>query len=261
MALTVVQSEIPGLGHVYAPSGVGPFPAVALLHGSEGGLGWLAHRNAALLAAHGFLAVPFPYDCGGNFWVGGDIWNASLDQTELSIAGLRKHPSCNGKVGLYGWSRGAEHALLVTGLIASTSPSSAPDAIAVHAPPDRAQGAWRNLFYRHRETGEPIAPPPAWGFDEKREVAGASAWTWRGIAVEEGAPFGLEAYDGPILISVGDRDEMWSAEMASRLAAELEAAGRPAEFHAYAGQGHIPDPATWNVHMEQLLAFFERTLA
>jgi hypothetical protein len=26
-------------------------------------------------------------------------------------------------------------------------------------------------------------------------------------------------------------------------------------------QGHMPDPATWNVHIEQLWAFFERTLA
>ena len=80
--LRIVQSDAAGLGHLYAPAGEGPFPAILLLPGSEGAQGWLAHRDAALFAAHGFLALPFAYSVGGNHWIGGDIWNVPLDETE-----------------------------------------------------------------------------------------------------------------------------------------------------------------------------------
>jgi dienelactone hydrolase len=102
----IVQSDAPGLGHLYAPAGAGPFPAILLLHGSEGAFGWLGHREAVLFAAHGYLAAPLAYSAGDNPWIAGDIWNAPLERTEAAIAALRQHPACNGEVGVYGWSRG-----------------------------------------------------------------------------------------------------------------------------------------------------------
>jgi acetyl esterase/lipase len=258
--LQIVQSEAASLGHLYAPAGQGLFAAVLLLPGSEGALGWLGHRDAALFAAHGYLALPLSYAVGGNFWVGGDIWNIALDETERVLGALRAHPACNGKVGVYGWSRGAEHALLATALMAGAGSPHLPDAVAAHAPPDRVQGAWRNLFYRHREEGDPIRPPPAWGFRTDRVTPGTAAWTWRGQPVPEGAPIPIEAFGGPVFLSVGDQDEIWPAEMAPRLAEQLRVAGRAPEFHTYAGQPHMPDPATWNRHLELLLAFFGRAL-
>ena len=257
----VVQYDIPGVGHVYSPDGPGPFAAILLLHGSEGALGWLSHREAALFAACGFLALPFAYSVGGNYWIGGDIWNVNLDTTEEVLVGLGAHERCTGKVGLYGWSRGAEHALLATALMAQEGSAHQPAAVAAHAPPDKVVGAWRNLFYRHREQGDLIEPPPVWGFRTERLIPGVPDWTWRGAPVAEDSPIPIEAYEGPIFLSVGDQDEIWSADMAPRLAERLRSAGRDPELHVYEGQLHMPDPSAWNAHLDLLLGFFRRTLA
>lgn len=257
----IVQSQASGLDHLYAPAGEGRHPALLLLHGSEGRLGWLAHREAAIFAAHGYLAAPFGYCVGGNHWIGGDIWNVALDDTEVAMAALRAHPRCNGRLGVYGWSRGAEHALLATGLMAQARSPHLPDAIAAHAPPDKVEGAWRNLFYRHREAGDPVGPPPAWGFDAARLVADAAAWTWRGQPVVEDDPIPIEAFEGPIFLSAGEADQLWPADMAGRLAERLRAAGRDMTLVSYPGQPHMPEPAAWNRHHANLLEFFGRTLA
>jgi dienelactone hydrolase len=259
--LRIHQSEAAELGHLYAPAADGAFPAILLLHGSEGRMGWLAHRDTAIFAAHGYLALPFGYSVGDTYWTGGDIWNVALDDTEQALAALRRHPLCNGKVGLYGWSRGAEHALLLAGMMAKAGSRQLPDAVAAHAPPDVVEGAWRNLFYRHREEGDPIRPPPAWGFRSDRLAPGASAWTWRGEPVADGDAIPIEAYEGSVFLSVGEADELWPADMAPRLAERLRAAGRDVTFVSYPGQPHMPDPAAWNSHLENLLAFFGRTLA
>jgi dienelactone hydrolase len=259
--LRIVESDAQGLGHLYAPAGDGPFPAILLLHGSEGAQGWVGHRDAAILAAHGFLALPLAYSVGGNPWVAGDIWNVALDETERVLGALREHRSCNGKVGVYGWSRGAEHALLAAAMMARAGSSVLPAAVAAHAPPDRVMGAWRNLFYRHRDAGDPIQPPPVWGFRTDRLVEGACAWTWRGEPIADAAAIPIEAYAGPIFISVGERDEIWPAEMAPRLIERLRAAGRKPEFHTYKGQLHMPDPVAWNTHLQLLLGFFGRALS
>lgn len=258
--LRIVQSDAAGLGHIYAPAGEGPFPAILLLHGSEGSEGWIGHRCAALFAAHGFIALPMPYAVGGNHWIAGDIWNVPLDETERVIAMLHEHLLCSGKVGVYGWSRGAEHALLAATVLAQAGSLHLPDAVAAHAPPDKVEGPWRNLFYRHREDGEPIAPPAAWGFRSDRLVPNLAAWTWRGRPLPEGDPIAIERFAGALFLSVGTNDEIWPSAMAARLAERLRGAGRNPEFHAYEGQPHMPDPNGWNTHLEQLLDFFGRAL-
>lgn len=256
----IVQSQAPGLEHLYAPAGEGRHPALLLLHGSEGRLGWLAHREAAIFAAHGYMAAPFGYSVGDNHWIGGDIWSVALEDTEAAITALRAHRRCNGRLGVYGWSRGGEHALLATGLMAAARSPHLPDAVAAHTPPDRVVGAWRNLFYRRPDAVDPMGPPPAWGFDETRFVAGPPAWTWRGAPLAEGAPIPIEAFEGPIFLSVGEADELWPADMTARLAARLTAAGRDVTFVSYPGQPHMPEPAAWNAHLANLLAFFGRAL-
>jgi hypothetical protein len=258
-ALGVEQIELPGIGHAYAPADAPASPAILLLHGSEGDLGWLGHRDAAFFAAHGFLAAPLGYSVGGNYWIGGDIWNAELDRTEAALIALRSDRRCSGKVGVYGWSRGAEHALLLTALMAQAGSDHLPDAVAAHAPPDRVHGAWRNLFYRYPDGDSP--GPPRWGFQEERFEPNLPAWIWRGSPVEPGTPIAIEAYGGPVFLSVGENDEIWSPDMAPRLAERLRAAGRNPEFHSYAGQLHLPDTKTWNLHLAGLLGYFHRWLS
>ncbi|SEG10429.1 hypothetical protein SAMN04487953_113111 [Billgrantia desiderata] len=117
-----------------------------VLHGSEGAWSGWSHRNAAILAAHGFLAFPFGYSSGGNAWNAGHIVDCPLDRTAQALAALRDFPFVGG---LYGVSRGAEHALLLTSLMARDEMPGIPEAVAAHSPPDVVCGgfdAWSISF-------------------------------------------------------------------------------------------------------------------
>ncbi len=81
-----------------------------LLHGSEGAWSGYSYLNAAILAAHGFLAFPLGYSKRGNLWNAGDITDVALDRTVDALAALRAFAPSSGRVGLYGVSRGAEQA-------------------------------------------------------------------------------------------------------------------------------------------------------
>jgi hypothetical protein len=57
-----------------------------IFHGSEGAFSGWSHRNAVLLAAHGFLAFPFGYSSGGNAWNAGNIEEVPLDRSLDALA-------------------------------------------------------------------------------------------------------------------------------------------------------------------------------
>lgn len=81
MSLKIVRRSLPDCGWGYSPPGDGPFPAILLLHGSDGSWSGWNYRTAAILAAHGFLAIPFGYSKGGNNWNAGNIIDVPLDRT------------------------------------------------------------------------------------------------------------------------------------------------------------------------------------
>jgi hypothetical protein len=101
MTLKVVRRLIPDWGTTYGPPGDGPFPAIMILHGSEGALSGWSHRNAVFLAAPGFLAFPFGYSNGGNAWNAGDIVDVSIDRTVEAMTALRRLCCVGEKVGVY----------------------------------------------------------------------------------------------------------------------------------------------------------------
>lgn len=90
----------------------------------------------------------------------GGIVDVPLDRTVDALQALREHPA-TGKVGLYGVSRGAEHALLLASILAKAGSTSYPDAVAVHAASDhvaclpRAISPWSTSF----EVGGAPVPP------------------------------------------------------------------------------------------------------
>lgn len=252
MALNIVERILPRLGTAVSPPGDGPFPVVIVLHGSEGAWSGYSYKNATMLAAHGFLALPFGYSKGGSLWASGDIVDVALDRTADALAELRRHPAVGGGVGLYGASRGAEHALLLAALMARDGMPGQADAVAALSPPDVAVGGWRGAS--SRDKGD-----VGWqGWD-----MGLRTWTWRGShdGFVPTTPIEVERYAGPILLAQGTEDEVWSSEMTRRLEARLRAGGRHPEVHWYEGGGHGVWGDSFNLHWEQVIAFFRRQLA
>ena len=205
-----------------------------------------------LLAAHGFLAFPFGYSNGGNAWNAGEIIDVPIDRTVDALMALRAFPAASGKVGVYGVSRGAEHALLLGTLMARDHIGGKPDAIAAHSPPDVICGAFNARAWR--DAGDPGWQP----WDPAKR-----AWSWRGSSEDllPTTPIEIERFDNPLFLSHGTADRVWSADMTRRLAARLQGNGRTPEVHFYEGQDHIPGSAAENDHHERLLGFFERTLS
>jgi len=222
-----------------------------VLHGSEGAWSGHSYLTAAILAAHGFLAFPFGYSRDGNVWNAGNIVDVPLDRTVEALDALRALPIA-GKVGLFGISRGAEHALLDTALMARDGIPSLPDAVAVHAAPDVICGAFIGAAWR--DQGD-----PGWQVWDPAQ----RAWTWQGSSdgLLPTTPIEIERYRGPLYLSHGLQDSTWSSSMTERLQERLHRAGLDPEVHLLAGQDHTPEGEDENAHHRQLIAFLRRTLA
>lgn len=235
--------------YIYVPKGRAVSPGLLLLHGSEGGWsGWSAW-HALAFAMYGFVTVALPYSKGGNGWHAGDIHDVDLDATARALDGLRAYDAVAGsKVGLFGVSRGAEHALLLASLMARDGVAGQPDAVAAHAPSDVICGAFVAGAY-HPTQRE--ASDPSW-----------RAWRWRGSSdgLEPTRPIEIERYDGPLFLSHGEADPVWTVDCTRRLERRLREAGRTPEVHLYPGEGHNFRAETRNLQHERLIAFFRRHL-
>lgn len=249
MTLSIRQRQGPGDSTLYLPSSEGPHPGILLLHGSEGGWSGWVDCAASLFAAEGFAACAFRYSRGGNIWNAGDIVDIDLEGTEAALSSLRAEADVGPKLGLYGVSRGGEHALLLTSLLAREHSPALPDAVAVHGPADVVVGGFRAAWQRRGEDSEPWDP-------------GALAWRWRGSSegILPGSKIPIELYEGPLYLSHGEKDSVWSAEMTCRLKDRLLSAGRDPDVHLYPDQDHLFDSETANLHYGRVVGFFRRHL-
>jgi dienelactone hydrolase len=236
---------------VHLPLNAGPVGAILFLHGSEGSFNATARYRALWLCQRGFVTMAFPYSVGGNQWHAGDIVDVELEHTLQALAWLRKQPYCNGKVGLVGYSRGAEHALLVAVLASKYQPADKPDAVAVHAPTD--------VIVRDFHA-EGIMPNRPTSFREPR-----NAWRWKGSSAEvaTGKPIEVEAYDGPLLVSHGVQDEVWSVDCSRRIEQRLVNAKRHhrAKFIYFQNDKHGLSFDSFNRLMNEYVAFFKQSLS
>lgn len=233
---------------VYVPKS-DPRPAIVALHGSEGGFAGWSQFQALRLAHSGFCTIAPNYSVGGNLWHSGNIRDATLDQTKEVLIWMRDSAFTSDKVGLYGVSRGAEHVLLVTSLMVRDGSEGIPDAVAVHSPPDTIADAFisKNFDPNDHETWDP-----------SRRL-----WTWRGSSedLKPTTPIEIERYQGPLFISHGEDDTVWSVECTRRLETRLREAGRTPEIHYLAGVDHGFSAEADNRQTARLVDFFSRTLS
>lgn len=241
-------------GPVYGPAGAATgLPAVVVVHGAEGPMAGWSHRFAAILAAHGLLALPWSYG-EGDFFAAGPIAGVDLRGLLAAGAGLAAHPRA-GRVGLLGWSKGAEAALLLASLTGPAARAAGGAAspfacAAAHAAPDRITAALDPAALR---SGAPA-------LDDAPDAARAWIWPGREDALAPGTPLAVEDAGVPLFLSAGSADPVWPAAMVRNLAGRLQAAGRPADLFWAEGQGHGFDFDTEPAFWRRLLAFFERHL-
>jgi dienelactone hydrolase len=123
-----------------------------------------------------------------------------------------------------------------------------PDAVAVHSPSDTIVGAFiaGTFSPKERETWDP----------SKR------AWRWRGSSAEllPTTSIEIERYHGPLFLSHGEADSVWTVECTRRLEARLKGAGRTPEVYYYAYEDHDFKPETRNRQHARLIAFFRQHL-
>lgn len=237
MVYDVEFRSAPDGTYIYVPKGRACAPGILILHGSEGRFSGWSSWNALSLAMQGFTTFAIPYGQGGNLWHAGDIHDIELDRTVEALCWLRSHDAVAGhKVGLFGVSRGAEHAILLTSLMARDGVAGLPDAVAAHSPTDTIAGAF-------------VAGP--WNSKERDSWDPSKrAWCWRGSSegLTPTTPIEIERYAGPLFLSHGEDDLVWTVNCTRRLEERLKAAGRNPEIHYYSGEGHGFRAETFNLH-------------
>lgn len=222
--ISVTETPFPS-SHLYAPDDGKAHPAVMMLGGSEGGSAGFTDFAAAQWAMRGFTVLSYAY--WGAPGTPPELANISLDDARRAAGWLGEQPqSASGPVGLYGVSRGAEMALL---LAAGDPKAETFGAVATHAATNRTVGP-----FGIQQDGTIVTPSDPAGRTR-------AAWTSGGQDVATGAPIPAERYSGPVLMTHGTEDELWSVENTRALERRMRHRGRSPEVVYLTGQGHGPD--------------------
>jgi len=242
-----IPRSIRGLPASLSPA---PRPGLIVLHGSEGAFSGWSDVVAVEFAYRGFVTYAHPYSRGGNVWQAGDIIEYPLEETVQAMRWLRAHPATNGKLGLWGGSRGAEHALLLTSLLARDQPDDLPDAVIAQSPSDTIVGGV--LGASLAAAGRKVTWDPS-----------MRAWSWRRSSedLKPTTPIEIERFAGPVMLTAGAKDPMWSSDQTKRLAQRLKAAGREPEVHIFEEDGHWYEPERLGRAYDLWTRFLERHLA
>ena len=208
------------------------------------------------LAEEGYAVLVFCwFGCPGK---PDQILRIPLEDTVEAITRLRNSDAVGGKpVGLFGWSRGAEQAVLLASLVQDTATIAA---VGVHAPSDTIVAS-----YDPSDESSPYEYDPETG-----EWVFAPAWTWQGEPLygertdfgEPGPRIRVEDYPGALYLSHGTDDDLWPVTRSQAIESARDAAGLPTETHYWQGEGHIlMDPANVEEFFVTMTAFYDAQLA
>ena len=249
-------------GRLFMPAGDGPFPAVAVFGGSEGGVD-SQHSNAALLASHGFAALVVGYF--GLDGLDAELISIPLERLAYGVRALAAHERVDeGRVGAMCISRGAEGVLSM-----AARANDVPLAAIVAVSP--SQVSWTAVGQSGTLAGTPswtLAGGPVPHLDMADHVlmtqAMRDAVRHRGhhdprhhhvlhlgaayaAALEdseaaEQAAIPVERFAGPLLLLSGSDDQLWpSGAMADAIIRRRREGGVDAADHHqhYEGGGHL----------------------
>lgn len=238
---------------VYTANNKDKKTAVLKLHGSEGGSEFFGNIEASTLATQGYTVMTYCYfDCDRAI----NEQRKTLKNVELAnifeaVKWLRSLTTSNGKVIVYGVSRGGELALILASL--ATQMEVKVDGVIAHTPSDvynlPFNWSWKNPLCWMCSLGQNkcSSEPPYTGFvwnplcgedDLHLFYEPNSAWIVSGASILANTRIEIEKYEGPILITVGEKDEVWPVDQTRRIEQTLIKAGIKADVHYFPNAGH-----------------------
>lgn len=264
------QIETPFKGaRLFSPNISTPKTSIVMLHGSEGGSHYAGDSQAATYAMLGYRVLRYCYfDCGrGITGPRETLRGVNAEGALAAVKWLRELPGGNGKVAVFGVSRGAEFALILGAM--NHGPGEKPDAIIAHAPSDVFAGPvnwdWFEVACWLCRPGTACAVDADFdwnarcGPDDPRLVDfEIAAFRVGGRDVRSGTRIEIEKYDGPLMITVGEKDEIWPAQQTRNIDKTLREAGRKPEIHYFPEGGHGLRGADEVRRVNLLLNFLER---
>jgi dienelactone hydrolase len=270
--LRIIRADCPFPGsYLFTPNEPGPHSGVLLLHGSEGGFHSRYKFLAQLLAAHGFSALAFCYFGASDGLIGPreTLRDIELLRTHEAFLWLKSSKYvCDKKSALHGASRGAEHALLLSSLLAKENKEGIPDCVAVHAPSDIVCPSWNwdwddpkcwipDPVRPQEKQWNPICgPDPAKLLPEEQ-----TAWLWKGIPIPPETRIEVERYRGPLFMTHGEQDDVWYSEKSRKIEASLRASGASPECRYFSNEGHLLSLEAENERNNLLINFLHRNLS
>lgn len=237
-------------GIMQIPPGDGPFPVVLLNHGyiphSRYWSGADTWQAAGYLNRHGYLTLSSDFrtwgqsDSGDNFFRTGLL----IDALNL-VSAVSSIPQADpNRIGMWGHSMGggvATKAITVDPRI---------KAAVLYAP----------------VSGNDLEVIERWGVGvrrdtEERLVRAYADAVYRADFLERTSPINyFDFVTAPVQIHIGSADTSTPPEWSADLNEALVKAGREVEYYLYQGQGHAFQGESWQLFMERVTDFFDRTL-
>ncbi len=267
----VITQRNPFASPFYVPNDANKHPSIIMLHGSEGGSEPFIDAEANILATQGYAVMTYCYfDCDrGLTGPRQTLKNVEVTKILEVVSWLRSQSQSNGWVAVYGFSRGAE-LTMITGSLETTI-SNKPSVLVAHSPSDVFNVSW-NWSWREPSCwlcrkgvgqcseGSPETSyqwNPSCGPDDPSTLDPTkSAWKIAGRDVPSLKRIEVEKFDNPILITVGEKDEVWPVEQTRRIETTLKAAKRNPEVHYFPDQGHVFRGKAEVSRREMVLNFF-----
>lgn len=201
------------------PEGAGPFPALIVLGGSDGGTRWV-RQTGALFAAQGYAVLALSYFRAEGLPRGLEL--IPLEYFGRGLTWLAAQPGVDrNRIGIYGLSKGSEAALLT----ATRNPGIR--AVIAASPSHVVWPGLAQYFVLQSSWSEGGAPVPFVPYDMSRGFTSIFAIfqnSLPNVAQHPNAVIPVERINGPVMLLSGEADGLWPAKtMADAIAARLRA--------------------------------------